>query len=423
MGPEVYAAWRALKAARADRTMKAVVAQYPASNVSTLWPSPERYFRGLRAGVRDVEATLLSRAAAGCTRERLVLAGYSQGAMVMHRVLHDISDAAAHTALARLRPRVDGAILIGDGDRVAQDHTRMRGGAPDAARGVGTFFPRLSETVRRKLPDDLGDRTYSICRRHDPVCDALAPIVWIDVHFRYSRDQLVSAAAQSVARRLRRTPATSQGSLQSVGRLHGPAGSHTYANLSPCPAPAPGNHVALRTQTTSQTPGMPEFIDVTRVSGLTVAVGSSVYDPTGIIDTTWSCYEGQAGTPMAAWRLTQTYPRVQFSVDGPPVQVETTGSPTPGGSMTVSDAGGCRYLSGLGGAVLIHMNAWTATGDVNLQTATQVVEVNGRWAPVTFTVPNTAFDGVTFTVSCRGGSDPSLPLYQNYAGGSLARHW
>ena len=73
-----------------------------------------------------------------CPNTKVVLAGYSQGAMVIHRNLQDLAD----------DPHVAAALLIADGDRLPVDTTIKMGSAvvPTPAR----VSPRSIRSWRRR---------------------------------------------------------------------------------------------------------------------------------------------------------------------------------------------------------------------------------------------------------------------------------
>lgn len=109
-----------------------------------------------------------------CPATKVVLAGYSQGAMVVHRNLADLADA----------PNVAAALLIADGDRLPADTTIDMGttalsssatlasaSVPDAGKGVAQEHSFLASAPTSKLPASMGARTVSVCDVHDPVCD------------------------------------------------------------------------------------------------------------------------------------------------------------------------------------------------------------------------------------------------------------
>lgn len=99
-----------------------------------------------------------------CPSTKLVLAGYSQGAMVMHRNLADLQD----------DPRVAAALLIADGDRLPGDTTLNLGSTayvPGEGKGVAQEHSFLASAPTSPLEPLLGARTISVCDTGDPVCD------------------------------------------------------------------------------------------------------------------------------------------------------------------------------------------------------------------------------------------------------------
>jgi hypothetical protein len=189
---------------------------YPADPVSTIWEeSPQLYTEHLWQGVAEARETLSDRAMQ-CPNERLVLAGYSQGAMVMHRVLRNVTTASVTEFLvAGVLQRIDAAILIADGDRVAYDTAVDFGTAGRNAQGLG----QLDTTVKReKLPSTVGAKTMTVCDDDDIVCDVRVPAecLLVDtytcvgrhiergkrIHTRYEGTQAVKDAAAAAAARV-----------------------------------------------------------------------------------------------------------------------------------------------------------------------------------------------------------------------------
>ena len=99
-----------------------------------------------------------------CPDTKVVLAGYSQGAMVVHRNLYDLAD----------DPHVAAALLIADGDRLPADTTIALGsavGTADRGMGVAQEHSFLASANTSMLPPAIGARTVSVCDAGDPVCD------------------------------------------------------------------------------------------------------------------------------------------------------------------------------------------------------------------------------------------------------------
>lgn len=145
---------------------------YPAYDTDLLFTGHvHQYFVGLDQGVDNVAALLKARAKT-CPQEHYVLAGYSQGAMVIHRVLWEIASGRIPLPMER----IDGVIEIADGDRQAGQGGHRLGTAPDGS-GVSLLDTKLSgvryEARRRAVPASLASRFYSICDFEDIVCDPL----------------------------------------------------------------------------------------------------------------------------------------------------------------------------------------------------------------------------------------------------------
>lgn len=100
-----------------------------------------------------------------CPASKVVLAGYSQGAMVVHRNLAGLAGS----------PNLVAALLVADGDRLPADPTVNLGTATavagaGAGKGVAQDWPILAHAPA-PLPATIGSRTISVCDRGDAVCD------------------------------------------------------------------------------------------------------------------------------------------------------------------------------------------------------------------------------------------------------------
>jgi len=120
------------------------------------------YFKDLKAGFTQAMSDLQSDARS-CPDQKIVLAGFSQGAMIMHRVLHQADQS--------ILTRVVAAVLIGDGDQVPFDHEVMDGSALHIAFGIGQVLNPLSGTSTTKFDSSLGGRVIRVCKMSDIVCD------------------------------------------------------------------------------------------------------------------------------------------------------------------------------------------------------------------------------------------------------------
>ena len=98
-----------------------------------------------------------------CPTSKVVLAGYSQGAMVVHRNLHALAGS----------PNLAAALLVADGDRLPEDPTLNLGtvgGIPERGKGAAQDWPILAHAPS-VLPPAIGARTISVCDLGDAVCD------------------------------------------------------------------------------------------------------------------------------------------------------------------------------------------------------------------------------------------------------------
>ncbi|MCV7416364.1 cutinase family protein [Mycolicibacterium litorale] len=150
--------------ARDGRTMTSEAVVYPATEVPEDggimdWAG---FISSVDAGTSAL-ATQYATFVQQCPTTKVVLAGYSQGAMVVHRNLHALGAS----------PNLAGALLIADGDRLPTDPTLNLGSVttvPGAGKGVAQDWPILAHAPA-PLPPHVGARTISVCDLGDAVCD------------------------------------------------------------------------------------------------------------------------------------------------------------------------------------------------------------------------------------------------------------
>lgn len=189
MGAVVFQSYQQLQAelAASGRTITAEAVQYPAAPVPLEggiggWMD---FMDSVEDGT-DAAAEQFEAFTERCPNTKVVLAGYSQGAMVIHRNLHDLAD----------DPHVAAALLIADGDRLPADTTINMGStavAPGLGMGVAQEHSFLASAPTSPLPPEIGARTVSVCDVGDPVCDAtpdadtdaLSPAA-LDIHTSYA---------------------------------------------------------------------------------------------------------------------------------------------------------------------------------------------------------------------------------------------
>lgn len=167
MGDVVYQSYEQLESdlAASGYTMTAEAVQYPAAPVPLDggiggWLG---FMDSVEVGT-DATAAQFEAFTERCPNTKVVLAGYSQGAMVVHRNLYDLAD----------DPHVAAALLVADGDRLPVDTTIPMGSAavaPGIGHGVAQEHSFLADTNTSPLPPAIGARTISVCDVGDPVCD------------------------------------------------------------------------------------------------------------------------------------------------------------------------------------------------------------------------------------------------------------
>ncbi|HZQ31493.1 MAG TPA: cutinase family protein [Mycobacterium sp.] len=167
MGQVVFDTFRQLQATLAHdgRTITAEAVDYPATAVP-----PDGSIMGWAGFMNSVDAgtAALGKQYAAytqqCPNTKVVLAGYSQGAMVVHRNLYGLAGS----------PNLAATLLIADGDRIPDDTTVDLGtvtAVPGRGLGAAQDHYILAHTNTAKLPAALGSRTISVCDLNDPVCD------------------------------------------------------------------------------------------------------------------------------------------------------------------------------------------------------------------------------------------------------------
>ena len=167
MGDVVYQSYLQLRSAlqASGRTISAEAVEYPAVPVPAEgglggWLG---FMHSVDNGA-DATADQFEAYTQRCPDSKVVLAGYSQGAMVIHRNLYALAD----------DPHVAAALLVADGDRLPVDTTIAMGSAaqtPGVGKGVAQEHSFLASTDTSMLPPEIGARTVSVCDVGDPVCD------------------------------------------------------------------------------------------------------------------------------------------------------------------------------------------------------------------------------------------------------------
>lgn len=210
LGKQVYQVSQRLARQLPGRTVSPQAVTYPAQGVELIVTNRDAYFASLELGAQSVQTTLRSRAAA-CPQERIVLAGYSQGAMAVHRAVQDL-DRAGDPVARQILARTDGVVLISDGDRRRRDRATDYGTA-GRSEGVGYALRPDSGARGTKLPAGMRTRIHSICLDLDVVCDyqpdvhnGAGLLAGAAIHSDgYTASRPVDRATDAVAARVRRS--------------------------------------------------------------------------------------------------------------------------------------------------------------------------------------------------------------------------
>lgn len=210
LGKQVYSVSQRLTRQLPGRAVTSQAVTYPAQGVELLVTNPDAYFTSLELGSQSIQSALRARAAA-CPQERVVLAGYSQGAMVVHRALQDL-DRAGDPDARQILARTDGVVLISDGDRRRRDRVTDYGTA-GRSEGVGFALRPGSGARGTKLPPGMKDRIHSVCLDLDVVCDyqpdvhsGAGLLAGAAIHSDgYTTSRPVNRATDAVAARVRRS--------------------------------------------------------------------------------------------------------------------------------------------------------------------------------------------------------------------------
>jgi hypothetical protein len=155
----------------------------------------KRFLGSISAGIASAvsEITYVHRE---CPHAVLILAGYSQGAMVMHQA--ELQLTAAHDT--GVPGQIAGTLLLADGDRVSRTAAREFGTSTDRSQGVRTY---LRQSSGKDVP--APSATANICDAGDIVCDfgLNTAIAWLkgeEIHTSYGKEPgLLNAAATWIA--------------------------------------------------------------------------------------------------------------------------------------------------------------------------------------------------------------------------------
>jgi hypothetical protein len=148
------------KASDIKHTLDAIYADYYKHNIA-------RFLASIKTGAATIVSDVEDEATA-CPHEKLILVGYSQGAMAIHQAEVQLAasspDAAGHIAAT---------VLIADGDRVPESRAALRlGGVHAIDAGIRPYFYRWRHSdVPAPTQPPFPQSTAEICEKGDLVCD------------------------------------------------------------------------------------------------------------------------------------------------------------------------------------------------------------------------------------------------------------
>ena len=183
----------------AEPTIRPVALRYPADSTDELKPgwNPfldyddlKDYDNNIWDGVYAVEDTLKAQEARCDDSEKVILAGYSSGALAIHIALHELEGSPLISP-----SRITAILLIADPARPSNGSEPDYGSAAASSDGIYTKIKNSPP-----IPVNLVGRTYTLCDDHDIVCapDRHASAA---VHSAYTYteiEQLSEAAATDV---------------------------------------------------------------------------------------------------------------------------------------------------------------------------------------------------------------------------------
>lgn len=156
-GAQLEGTFRALQQARPDLTMELRPIRYPAVGAEVALLDPEAFVASITEGVRAMRRAAAAVAEA-CPGTQVVLAGFSQGAMVTHQAVLDRATVRRASAI----------LLLADGFRTRRDRVEYLPGGPERSRGV------VTANANDAAPGPItvtGGRALGVCLAGDVVCD------------------------------------------------------------------------------------------------------------------------------------------------------------------------------------------------------------------------------------------------------------
>ncbi|MFI1994455.1 cutinase family protein [Actinoplanes sp. NPDC020271] len=417
MGAEVTAVYNAVKAKAKGRSVAFHALPYRAAPVlpTMIYPGIGTFMESLIDGEGMLNTLLFDRIRK-CPGERFVLAGFSQGAMVIHRSMQILG--------SRVTDRVEAIVLIADGDRLPGDDGQILGSAGNKAKGVGLWYPRFSLASGRKL-GAIGDRVLSLCNSMDIVCDhrpalqnpvtpagRIAMGVGTAIHMSYRLGPQLADLGAKAATKLHKDALT-------VFRPSGRAGFVSYAIGFTCPAVS-GGYTLVVARGAGQTPSE-VFVDPYDGFSTGARVGSSENAAPGNYPATITCEASTDPNVRTGGRALATYTFTQTVTTTKPLLGVSPPAARPGQVLTVTDGGGCGAYPTPAQTVEVAVHDAIRGGKPVVE-GTAPVTAAGRWDAVRLTLPaGSGAGGWHVSATCRAtNGDAPDQSYQPYPGVTVA---
>lgn len=159
----------------APLTARTYALPYPAMGVSVLLTNLPLYLSSIDSGIALLRTELATQLAICGDSQRYLLAGCSQGAMVVHQTLQLLArdassankDASGRRLTQRVIDHIDGAGLIADGTRVRSTSAISYGSARVGAVRIATSLPAVwgGRLKPAAIPGDLPAADHRCLRR------------------------------------------------------------------------------------------------------------------------------------------------------------------------------------------------------------------------------------------------------------------
>ena len=355
-------------------------------------------------------------------KSKLVLGGYSQGAMAIHQAEHTLS----HSALSH----VYATLLVADGDLAPNSAATKFGTSSPRGEGIRMYLRRVSGDISNAA------RAANLCNRGDIVCNfdwnaVLHHTAGTQVHTSYSQAALQQLATWGASRLAAKqaspepqpsgTPPTQPGSNRSYTVLtptSGPAGFAVYPRLDPCPTIDGNPRLILMSEDVSS-----GFIYSYGPGSTTEYVsGYARSASSGQSTTRFLCAIDDGSGDLHHYPISSTYsPDLVLTTNKPGGTL--TSSPDAGDgstlttvkrgdTITLGDSGnGCTYVPNGMVEVYVTLN----TNNTSEPSIKGPVDSAGHWGPLTYTIPaNSPASGVTIDMTCYAKDGVEYAGEQNY---------